>query len=225
VGTKTKAICIDQESNRIYATSPDEDKVVVIDGVDNEVLDELDVGSGPRDICALEATHRVYVINGRSDDISIIDGITGQVSDPLLVGGTPHSVDAWEEGRRVYVSCPSTGVILVLQDEFTKADEFRSSEKVPFLFQLDQNYPNPFNSSTHIPFSLLREDLSDVSLRVYNLLGQVVRQLVIPPLEDGRGMVTWDGRDDAGKLVASGLYLCRLEVGSLRRIRKLVLLR
>ncbi|MCK4597911.1 T9SS type A sorting domain-containing protein, partial [bacterium] len=189
------------------------------------VLEEVPVGRRPRDICVLESIGRVYVLNAESEDVSVIDCTNFQVVTELRVAERAQDIDDWEEERRIYVSSTYEGVIYVLQDETTPVSELGPSEQVPFSFKLDQNYPNPFNSSTHIPFSLLREDLSDVSLRVYNLLGQMVRQLVIPPLEDGRGMVTWDGRDDAGKLVASGLYLCRLEVGSLRRTRKMILLR
>ena len=47
----------------------------------------------------------------------------------------------------------------------------------------------------------------------------------VPSLKDGRGVVTWDGRDDDGRAVASGLYLCRLDVGNLRQTKKMVFLR
>ena len=62
-----------------------------------------------------------------------------------------------------------------------------------------------------------------VRLRVYDLLGQVVRELVDEWQEEGRYQVTWDGRNGEGAIVANGVYVCELEAGEFRARRKMVM--
>jgi len=91
------------------------------------------------------------------------------------------------------------------------------------MFSLAQNYPNPFNSATAIRFSLAQKEM--VTLVVYNLAGQEVATLVDGSRESGIYTLSWDGRDDAGRALASGIYLYRLQVGQQMETRKLLLLR
>jgi len=86
------------------------------------------------------------------------------------------------------------------------------------------NHPNPFNAQTVVSFALPKT--SFVKLEVYNTLGQRVRTLVDAPMKAGKHSAIWDGRDEEGNDVASGIYLYRLEVGGdFARIRKILLLR
>gem|GEM_PF-3997509 len=104
------------------------------------------------------------------------------------------------------------------------ADEGEDSEQSPVIsYQLEQNYPNPFNPSTTIRFAL--PEAGDVSLKIYNLQGQLVREVVNGHLESGRHNAVWDGRNAAGQQVASGLYWYRLRAGSFVQTRKMVLVR
>ena len=98
---------------------------------------------------------------------------------------------------------------------------------LPRKTSLSQNFPNPFN-----PTTLIRYQLSAgpgrpvaVTLVIYNILGQEVRTLVCGDQAPGYYAVRWDGDDDLGREVASGLYLCRLEAGECSLTRKLLLLR
>ena len=93
----------------------------------------------------------------------------------------------------------------------------------PPSFILRQNYPNPFNSSTVIGFSLPRSQ--EVELTVYNLAGQKVIVLVDGEQTAGTHFVRWDGRDEQGRELASGVYLYRQKAGSQVETRKLLLLR
>ena len=91
-------------------------------------------------------------------------------------------------------------------------------------FRLQQNYPNPFNSSTQITFEL--SSAGEVSLQVYNLIGQKVRTLVNGRKLVGTHRVKWNGRDDLGQPVASGVYIYRLSAGEhFVQSRKMLLLR
>lgn len=93
-------------------------------------------------------------------------------------------------------------------------------------FELKANYPNPFNPSTTIAYDLPANAGNQVvSLVIYNQLGQAVRSLVNEPQMMGSHTVTWDGRDDAGKAVASGVYFYQLRYGEHRATRKMLLVR
>jgi hypothetical protein len=98
----------------------------------------------------------------------------------------------------------------------------------PVAFELGQNYPNPFNPSTTIKFtlpSLGGGGALPTSLRVYNVLGEVVRTLVDEPMAPGVHHEVWDGRDDQGNMAASGIYFYRLRAGELEQTKKMVLMK
>jgi carboxypeptidase T len=97
-----------------------------------------------------------------------------------------------------------------------------------YEFKMFQNVPNPFKRSTTINYQLAQPGM--VSLKIYNIAGQVVRDLTPGPspneFGEGRaGSVTWDGRDDQGRLAGNGVYLYRLNSGGLSATKKLIVLR
>jgi hypothetical protein len=93
----------------------------------------------------------------------------------------------------------------------------------PRVFALRPNYPNPFNPATAIGYQL--PAAAQVRLEIYDLLGQKVRVLAAGVEAAGFHQVVWDGRDEAGREVASGTYLCRLQAGAQVAARRLLLLR
>ncbi len=95
-------------------------------------------------------------------------------------------------------------------------------KNVPSDFYLLPNYPNPFNTETSIGFHLPFE--MDVRLTIYDARGRVVRVLHEGGLAAGEHVVQWDGTEDTGKPVASGVYICRLEADRWVQSRKMVLL-
>ena len=103
------------------------------------------------------------------------------------------------------------------------AVEVSEGSVVPSGYSLSQNYPNPFNPETTIRYDLPEE--GTIRLFLYNLSGQKIRTLVEGERPAGTYSVTWDGRDDAGRDVASGVYLCRMESGGLSTVRKMLLVR
>src|SRR5262249_55591658 len=88
---------------------------------------------------------------------------------------------------------------------------------------LSQNAPNPFNPSTTISFETGREER--VRLSVYDVRGRLVRTLVDGRLSAGPHAVVWDGRDDAGDAVASGIYIYQMKSGAPTRARRMTLLK
>jgi hypothetical protein len=120
---------------------------------------------------------------------------------------------------------------------------------LPKAFELEQNYPNPFNPSTTIHFTVRRpssavrspihttqDNAADGSqftihspvrttLKIYNILGETVKTLVDEFKSEGSYTVVWDGKDEKGSEVSSGIYFYRLKVGDYSEAKKMILLR
>jgi hypothetical protein len=96
-------------------------------------------------------------------------------------------------------------------------------DQLPERFTLYQNYPNPFNPTTTIAYSL--PSAAQVRLEVFNLLGQRVAMLVNRYQTAGLHESVWNGRADAGTMVASGVYFYRLSVADRHREGKMLLIR
>jgi predicted CXXCH cytochrome family protein len=94
---------------------------------------------------------------------------------------------------------------------------------VPRVFALSQNYPNPFNPITQIKFSIPKR--SRVELSVYNILGQKVKNLVDDEMEAGNYIATWNGKDEKGFDVSSGIYFYKLNSKEYSETRKMLLVR
>lgn len=94
---------------------------------------------------------------------------------------------------------------------------------MPAAYRLYNNYPNPFNPSTNISFEIPQS--GNVSLTIFNSLGQVVKTLVSDELSPGRHNFVWDGTDEANNNVASGIYLYKLTAGTFTRTMRMVLLK
>ena len=97
-------------------------------------------------------------------------------------------------------------------------------QTTPTEFALLQNFPNPFNPETTIGYELAES--ADVTLQIYNVVGQVVRTLIAAePQSVGRYQVRWDGMDDRGMPVSSGIYFYQISAGKFQDVRKLMLLK
>jgi hypothetical protein len=97
---------------------------------------------------------------------------------------------------------------------------------VPQLTQLIGNFPNPFNPETTIKFSVGHElAFTHALINIFNTRGQLIRTLVLGAIEPGIHYVVWDGRDEAGRPVSSGIYFYRMETTNFSQTRRMVLLR
>ena len=110
------------------------------------------------------------------------------------------------------------------QATITVVESQSSKPTVPSLtFGLEANYPNPFNPETQIAYRLSTSGA--VELAIYNILGQRIRTLVQEVQSAGRYRVVWNGRNDNGAPVASGIYLYRLSSTQEVQVRRLLLLK
>jgi hypothetical protein len=94
---------------------------------------------------------------------------------------------------------------------------------LPKDFTLHQNYPNPFNPTTDISFTLNKE--SEVTLTIFNMLGQQVKELTSGLKPAGNYTLQWNGSDNMGARVSSGIYLYTLNDGSRSHTKKMVLMK
>jgi hypothetical protein len=182
----------------------------------------------------VDSEHQITWIaadNKAVDSVSICYSIDGGVSFPYTIatGETNDSTFTWTVPDTPSDSCV---VKIVAYDSSLNSGEDVSnaffsikSITVPEVasFGLMQNHPNPFNPLTRIGFSL--DERARVALRVYDISGKVVKTLVHETLAAGRHTATWDGEDESGRSVASGVYVCRLETTGKTDTRKMVLLR
>ncbi len=122
-----------------------------------------------------------------------------------------------------YTSGGSDVYVLKLQSDQATNVFDPIHDMLPSDFQLAQNYPNPFNMSTVIEFSLTRR--SPVILSVYNILGQTVKQWSDESLPAGTYRFEWDGKNESGGDIASGVYLYNLRAGTANQTKKMVLLK
>ena len=113
------------------------------------------------------------------------------------------------------------------EDEFVftpSSNTFRKlTANVPHTYELSQNYPNPFNPITNIKYSI--PDKSIVSLSIYDILGRQIIQLIDKEIGAGTHNIIWDGKNNTGDYVSTGIYYYKLEADNFVQTRKMILLK
>ncbi|MBX7150851.1 carboxypeptidase regulatory-like domain-containing protein [bacterium] len=131
---------------------------------------------------------------------------------------TPLRTQVYAEKHQVRALVKTLGEFKVGLDA-----TFTGNNVVPKEFTLKQNYPNPFNPSTTIAFDLPQD--GTLKLVVYNLLGQRVKTLYSGFQLAGSYRISWDGKNELGQQVASGVYLYRVEAGAFVKTKKMMLIK
>ena len=131
--------------------------------------------------------------------------------------------DGWNEVMvSSYYDSTLIGEVFIFTSNPTSVEEPHKKGHVN-NFHLDQNFPNPFNAETIIEYVL--PENSQIDLSVYNILGGHVRTLIHQYQGAGHKKTTWDGKDQAGREVSSGVYFYRLETDRFIEVKKMLLLR
>jgi len=165
--------------------------------------------------------------SGSIPDIAFdLDGnLFGVIGDDAA---QPHSLIAIDPSTAIGAYIGPLGFQAINGLSFFKADptavdDANEPPPAPATFALEQNYPNPFNPSTRIGYSI--SNASQVALKIYSLLGQQVRTLVDEKQNPNTYEVTWDGRDDGGVSMPTGIYFYQIRAGNEVATRRMLFLK
>jgi len=141
---------------------------------------------------------------------------------------SPSQEYYWAEGNYFGSKGPDTSKFVGGPDyvPWLKEDPYPKKDgelEIPLAYKVNPNYPNPFNANTVISFSLAEAGRTKVS--IYNILGQKIITLLDDYRPPGDHLVMWDGKNDKGEPVSTGIYLYRIECGSFVEAKKMTLIR
>jgi len=198
------------------------------DGFDDIIIGDYQAGKGLKG--------KVHIFFGGSEMDSLADiTLTGDDQEDEKFGvnvayiGDINSNNYDEISVSSYYNSSLVGKVFIFTSYTTLVNEQSNEHKMKY-FNLSQNYPNPFNSTTTIPYAVYRKQSTvnrplHTTLCVYNILGQKVKILVDKMKTDGFHQAIWDGKDQAGNEVSSGVYFYRLEAGEFTQTRKMLFIK
>jgi len=181
---------------------------------------------------------RRYDFDGDMTKIVFIDTLRGWYANDYYVYRTLDGGKSWEKYDQVWFSFDPTNIYVFNPDTLWMTTRFgkilqlplsglvgmeSTAPQMPTAIHLFQNYPNPFNPATTIAFELPRN--GEITLRVFDVLGRRARTLAKGRMTAGQHTVIWDGRNDAGRPVSSGIYFYRLQTKNAIRMQKMLLTR
>lgn len=220
-------------ADSIDTTDPDDEFVVQVGGITADSSDIVTPqelrGGGPSrsiDVGSSDGSLAFIVLGNSLDQTVSLQLNPGQFESPLTVAQDGLALTPWQAGT-VTVAASTPGFLTTAAGQpnvvITGLSTGVGDSPQPAVFALEQNVPNPFNPSTTINFSI--PSAARVDLVVYDVTGRRVATLVQHDMPAGRASVTWQGLDDRGNRVASGVYFYRLVAGSKLQTRKMVLLK
>jgi hypothetical protein len=161
--------------------------------------------------------------DGREDIILPYQALSDSMSIRTLVWNA--GAGRFDTTSNIRVANPKRWSLRVVERDPSVGVEAKDLTIItPDDYKLDQNYPNPFNTATTISFTLPIKDR--ISLKVYDLLGREVRTLINNEEYDrGVSRIVWDGKDNAGKQAATGVYFYTLRFGNFEKTHKMTLLK
>ena len=217
-------------------------KICILDPATNTIIDVLDIG-GITSNFTITPGNIVYVADGNSTALYAYDAINLEIiydsTNPFTPGGTMVAANGeflavlggewgqnftvktydFEENLLNEYTVGLYATDIKIYDTGTGAN----NNVLPKTAELYQNYPNPFNPTTTIEFNLAEETI--VSLNIHNLKGQKVRTLIDEQKPAGKHTTVWNGENNSGKPVSSGVYFYKLNTRDFQQIKKMVLLK
>ncbi|HPL23479.1 MAG TPA: carboxypeptidase regulatory-like domain-containing protein [Candidatus Cloacimonadota bacterium] len=167
---------------------------------------------------------KVGTSTGSTDpnDFTIISG-TNYIQAPIEWTEYTYQIPAG--ATRIGIQCVSSDAFIFLVDDVTVSGGGAVDEPgVPVVAtELHGNYPNPFNPETTISFSV--KDKGHVKVDIYNVKGQLVKTLVNGNMNAGKHNIVWNGRDNAGNAVSSGVYFYKMNAGKYSSTKKMIMMK
>ena len=157
-------------------------------------------------------------------DFTIISG-ANYVSAPVEWTEYEYDLSAYANQQiRVAIKCESNDAFIFFVDDVKiTGPGANPGEVTPLVTSLKGNYPNPFNPETTISYSV--KDNSPVSIDIFNVKGQKVRRLVNEVKNAGNHTVIWNGTDDNGRAVSSGVYYFKMNAGKFSSTKKMIMMK
>ncbi len=146
----------------------------------------------------------------------------GAILYDFLKDGEPEILISMAHTINTQPNIISRGVTKIYKPDSTTSIN-DDGEILPNTTMLYQNYPNPFNPQTKINFELNK--LEKVSIKVYNVLGKEIKQLLQENLPSGEHNIQWDGKDNLGITLPSGIYFIQMIAGSYQKTIKSILMK
>lgn len=199
-----------------------DERIVNIDAANNRVdIGLINMVYGPKNDMVLKpasGSNIVAVLHFRLDNVGLESFEIGTYSTEAPFHELMFVVNSWDDGSAVV-----RDLTPALEGATVSLASRTPGALLPTEFELSQNMPNPFNPSTQISFAL--PSAAKVNLTVFNVLGQQVKTLVDEYMTAGYQTVTWDGRDNGGASVASGVYFYRIAADDFAETKKMLLLK
>jgi hypothetical protein len=223
-------IVFDGVINRIWPFPDDAMQVVVsgtrpLDGAPGgwrNSMYQMDTTQAPYgDIVALHPNH-CFIPTISALDIDTEDLWYDIAGDPDIMSRTPFDTIYYPAANEEHVTISAEGAQWFMH-EIRHPVTGTGAPLVAARAALRQNYPNPFNPATVVTFDLAAR--GRVRVEIYDVLGRRVTTMADRVFEAGRHRLSWDGRDNRGRAVASGVYICRLDTSAGRDSKKMILAR
>jgi YVTN family beta-propeller protein len=205
----TFAVAPSPDGRKIYLTAHDEGLVVIVDAMSETFLKTLPIGTNPRAISFSPEGDQAFITSAASDEIFVINTATDEIVGTFLLGSG------------------SRGIAITPSPDLPPSTVIELQPALPHTFALHPNFPNPFNASTHITYTVpgSGDTTLKIQLGIYDALGQKVHTLVRQNQNPGTYQIKWNGKDERGEDVASGVYVLLLDTPSERAVQKMLLLR
>ncbi len=169
----------------------------------------------------------------------VIDGVYENSSSPTnrvmhtnIAGSSPYHSYTYlnnpSEGKEpgwFYISDGTTISLYLIRAyvSYIISNNKEAIELLPSSYALEQNYPNPFNPSTVISYQI--PEMTNVQIKIYDALGREIRTLIDEIKPAGKYNIAWDGRDNSGNLVSSGVYFYKIVAGNFVQTKKMILMK
>jgi len=190
---------------------------IISDGAGGAIATWTDYRSGASDIYA-QKVNASGTVRWTTDGGALCTAMGSQMYPTITSDGWGGAIVTWQDSRS-----GSNSHIYALRVDANGFALLTGTDAPAVPIELQQNYPNPFNPTTTMTYSV--PERCNVALKIYDVSGKCVARLVDKEQEKGSYTVAWNGKDETGSSVASGIYLYRLSAGNQTIARKMVLLR